>query len=280
MRKVELIEGIESSVLGFGCAPIMGSVDARKAKYAIECALDNGINHFDLARSYGYGDAERFVGKIVKNRRDKVVLASKFGITANWKASFLRPLRPIVRFAREELKKKPINKEDLLLGQAPKIADHFHNRIPLIKTTMLNSLEKSLRELNTDYLDYLFIHEPLESLNNLDELAETAELLKSQGKIRGWGIAYMQSQKAMHEAYLNNFDVLQFNNSPGSAGYEDIVEQRGLKSNIIFSPLSGGSKQMNANEKLLKIFNDFPNSVVLCSMFNEKHIIENAKLAH
>ncbi|WP_163408397.1 aldo/keto reductase [Flavobacterium ajazii] len=278
MRKIELIKGIESSALGFGCAPIMGSVDSKKAKYAIECALDNGINHFDLARSYGYGEAEKFVGKIVKYKRDKVVLASKFGIYANWKANLLKPVKPLVRYARENLKKE--HNKETQSSQIPKIADHFHNRLVLRKTEMLKSVEKSLRELNTDYLDYLFIHEPLDTLVYFDELAELAEIFKKEGKIRGWGLAYMQSQQSLHDTYLNKFDVLQFNNSSGTFEYDDVVKGRGLMSNIIFSPLNGGDKNKSPKEKFNKIFEDFPNSVVLCSMFDEKHIIENVKLAY
>ena len=57
MKKVELVKGIQSSVLGFGCAPILGSVGAKTATRAIDCAIDCGITHFDLARSYGYGEA-------------------------------------------------------------------------------------------------------------------------------------------------------------------------------------------------------------------------------
>ena len=64
MRTVELIKGIHSSELGFGCAPIQGAVDSKSAKYAPDYAIDHGINHLDLARSYGYGDAEGLVGKI------------------------------------------------------------------------------------------------------------------------------------------------------------------------------------------------------------------------
>ena len=62
MKQIELSTGISSSVLGFGCAPILGSVDGRTAARAVACALDNGITHFDLARSYGYGAAEGFIG--------------------------------------------------------------------------------------------------------------------------------------------------------------------------------------------------------------------------
>ena len=100
MRKVNIAPGVDSSVLGFGCAPILGAVGAKTAEQALGCALDEGINHFDIARSYGYGEAEAFLGKFFKGRRDEVVIASKFGIRATWKAGLLRPLKPAVRTLR------------------------------------------------------------------------------------------------------------------------------------------------------------------------------------
>jgi aryl-alcohol dehydrogenase-like predicted oxidoreductase len=278
MRKVEIIKGIQSSVLGFGCSAVLGSVDAKKSRRAIDIAVDGGINHFDLARSYGYGEAERFVGNVLKNKRDKIVLASKFGIQANWKANFFRPLKPLFRFASDKM--KGVAKTEVLKSiGSTKIGDHFHERILLNKIEMRASLEKSLKALGTDYLDYLFVHEPIESINNFEDIFEEAEILKKEGKIRAFGLAYMRIQTNLHKVYINDFDLLQFDNSPGSIGYEDMVKNRGSISNIIFSPLKGGSLEMKPEYKLKKVFNDFPNSVVLCSMFNEAHIKENIKLA-
>ncbi|MFN3379574.1 MAG: aldo/keto reductase, partial [Runella zeae] len=272
MRKVELVKGISSSALGFGCAPILGSVGRKAASRAIEVALDCGITHFDLARSYGYGEAEAFVGNLLKQRRSEVVLASKFGIKANWKAQFFKPIKPAVRSALKALKKKDTKVEG---GQSLSVADRFHDRIPLRGVEMRKSLEKSLRVLNTDYLDYFFVHEPREALIYFDELEEMATLLKKEGKIRAWGLAYMRSQEMMHQAYLHKFDLLQFDNSPGAMGYEQKVQERGENSNIIFSPLKGGSTLLSPNEKLAKLFQDFPKSVILCSMFNERHLRAN-----
>ena len=97
MKYVELFPGISSSALGFGCAPIMGAVGSTVAKKAIQIALERGINHFDLARSYGFGEAERVVGKLLSSNRKELVIASKFGIMPNWKATFIRPVKPLLR---------------------------------------------------------------------------------------------------------------------------------------------------------------------------------------
>lgn len=278
MKKIELVKGIQSSAIGFGCASILGSIDARTAARAIDCAIDCGINHFDLARSYGYGEAESFASKIFKNKRDNLVLASKFGIKANWKAYLLKPVKPILRtLVRNNNEKNAANTGDETI-QAKTLADHFHYRIPLSGREMMKSLEQSLKALNTDYLDYFFVHEPPDTLLNFNELAATALKLKEQGKIRAWGIAYMRHQEHLHIGYINHFDILQFNNSPGSAGYKRAVTNRSTEPNIFFSPIRGGSDAMSPTEKLTKLFDDFPQSVVLCSTFNEKHLKQNAGL--
>lgn len=280
MRKVELAKGVHSSILGFGCAPIMGSVDAVAGKRALHCALDLGVNHLDLARSYGYGEAEKFIGKLIKGNRQNLVLASKFGIVANWKASLIAPVKPLVRYAMSKIRKNKtaINKAN---GQAGgvSIANSFMERVPLRADVMKKSLEQSLKALGTDYLDCFFIHEPEETLLNIEELINMADVLKQEGKIRAVGLACTRVQMPAHAAYLNKFDLLQFDNSPGAPGYDEAVADRGLSSNVIFSPMRGGANDISPADKLKLLYKDFPNSVVICSMFNPDHIAVNAVAA-
>lgn len=277
MKTVELVKGIRSSALGFGCAPILGAVDGSRAQRALDCALDCGITHFDLARSYGYGEAERFVGNALKGRRNQLVIASKFGIRANWKAALLKPVKPLVRMIREGRRGQPAPTTAVSPAPVRNVADRFHDRIPLRGAQMRQSLEQSLRALNTDYLDYFFVHEPQERLLYFEEMATTADQLKQEGKIRAWGLAYMRSQAHLHQAYVAGFDVLQFDNSPGAPDYDAVVAERGVKPNVLFSPFRGGAKHIQPAEKLTKLAGDFPNSVVLCSMFNPQHLRENAQ---
>jgi aryl-alcohol dehydrogenase-like predicted oxidoreductase len=278
MRKVELVEGINSSILGFGCAPMLGAKDRKTSARAFQLAMEHGINHFDLARSYGYGEAEKFVGNQIQGKRDTVILTSKFGIQANWKASLIRPIKPILR----NVLKSKINKgkhEINTIKKSNNVADLFHDRLDINTKTMINSLEKSLKALKTDYLDYFMIHEPISTIDNIDELFYSVIRLKEEGKIKAFGLSYFKNQSQLHEGYLHHFDLLQFDNSPGSINYHETIRQRGLKSNIIFSPLSGGSNEISPDEKLKQLFVDFPKSVILCSMFNEKHLLENINRA-
>jgi len=122
-----------------------------------------------------------------------------------------------------------------------------------------------------------FVHEPPESLLFINELIEEAGKLKQEGKIRAIGLAYMRTDYPLHASYINQFDILQFDNSPGAPDYGSVLDARGSKPNIIFSPLKG-NVDMRPNDKLKCLFKDFSNSVILCSMFSEKHIKENAEV--
>ena len=83
MDYVTLAPGLPaSSRLGFGCASVIGRVSRRESERAIAAALDHGITHFDVAPAYGYGEAETVLGAALKGRRDRVVIASKFGLAA------------------------------------------------------------------------------------------------------------------------------------------------------------------------------------------------------
>jgi hypothetical protein len=88
----------------------------------------------------------------------------------------------------------------------------------------------------------------------------------------------MLSQRPLHEQYLHHFDILQFNNSPQINGYDELLQERSGAPNIFFSPLRGGNPQMKPGQKLLTLSEDFTSSVILCSMFNEKHLQSNAAL--
>lgn len=278
MKKVELSPGIDSSILGFGCAPILGAVGARVAERAMATALDSGVNHFDIARSYGYGEAEKFVGRFLKGRRDEIVLASKFGIRATWKAGLLRPLKPAIRALKAKRGGHAAKPSIPPSVQAPG-RDHFHERIEITPANMRSSLEKSLRALKTDYLDVFFVHEPPGEIEKIDDLAGMAHKLKKEGKIRSWGLAFDWSARELLETTFPKFDLLQFNCSPGAKHYEQAQRERGAVSNVLFSPLRHSNADQ-AGEVLRQLWAEFPSSVVLCSMFNPGHILENAAAAN
>src|ERR1700727_2763964 len=74
--------GLEVSKLGFGASPLgneFGEMDPAEGERAVHCAIDLGINYFDVAPYYGRTLAETRLGAALEGRRDKVVLATKCG---------------------------------------------------------------------------------------------------------------------------------------------------------------------------------------------------------
>lgn len=65
--------------VGFGCNSIL-SEGRSKALRLLATAFDAGVRHFDIARSYGTGEAEGILGAFLKNRRSQVTITTKFGI--------------------------------------------------------------------------------------------------------------------------------------------------------------------------------------------------------
>jgi aryl-alcohol dehydrogenase-like predicted oxidoreductase len=76
------LQGLEVSAIGLGCmgmSDFYGPSDESTNLSVLNTALDMGINFLDTADMYGVGANERLLGKILKTRREEVVLATKFG---------------------------------------------------------------------------------------------------------------------------------------------------------------------------------------------------------
>jgi len=74
------IGSLEVSLAGLGCNNFGWRIDADGTKAVVDAAIESGINFFDTADIYGGGQSEEYLGRALKGRRDKVLIATKFGM--------------------------------------------------------------------------------------------------------------------------------------------------------------------------------------------------------
>src|SRR3954469_3694506 len=67
------------SVVGVGCNNMGWRIDEAETRAVVDAALDEGITLFDTAESYGSGQSELFLGNALAGRRERAVIATKFG---------------------------------------------------------------------------------------------------------------------------------------------------------------------------------------------------------
>jgi len=74
------IGSLEVSLAGIGCNNFGWRIDADGTAAVVTVAIEAGINFFDTADIYGGGQSEEYLGRALKGRRDKVLIATKFGM--------------------------------------------------------------------------------------------------------------------------------------------------------------------------------------------------------
>ena len=140
--------GLNVSRFCLGTMTFGDQVNEIDAIAMVDYAIDNGVNFFDCADVYAGGQSEVILGKAVKSKRDKVVLTSKC---------------------------------------AGKMSDDI-NDIGLSRGTIVRHVDASLKRLDTDYLDVLFLHFP-DRKTDLETILFTMDMLIRSGKIRHYGIS-------------------------------------------------------------------------------------------
>lgn len=98
MIPYEVTGGYKLSVLGLGCSKFgsLRGASPREAQRVVSLALDLGVTVFDTAASYGQGDSERILGRLLRGRQDICVI-TKVGKLVPLKARALRFVKPFVR---------------------------------------------------------------------------------------------------------------------------------------------------------------------------------------
>jgi aryl-alcohol dehydrogenase-like predicted oxidoreductase len=142
------------SVVGLGCNNFGRRIDAAASTAVVNAALDVGVNFFDTADRYGYGElpfsgvgrSEEFLAKALGSRRSEVVIATKFG--------------------------NPMSDDPADQGGK---AEYVHR-----------ACEASLERLGTDYIDLYQIHRPDPETPIAETLGALSELVTA-GKAREVG---------------------------------------------------------------------------------------------
>jgi aryl-alcohol dehydrogenase-like predicted oxidoreductase len=115
--------GLEVSAIGFGCwetSGMYGHFDESDVATAVQRALDLGINLFDTAEGYGFGQSEEILGRALGTRRDEAIVVTKFGI-----------LQDDGKWYRDSSRE-----------------------------SALAAIDRSLKALGTDYVDVYLVHWP------------------------------------------------------------------------------------------------------------------------
>lgn len=170
---------LRASVLGFGCGSVMGRVGRRASLRAMGVAWDSGITLFDTARSYGFGEAEGVLGEFLQGKRDRAVVATKYGIQPQ-RQSGMR--RMAVWAARAAFEVPGMRRLVRGKGEKARSFGQFSAR------GLRESVEISLCELRTDYVDILFLHEATEGVLHNAELMAALDGLVSAGKVLKVGL--------------------------------------------------------------------------------------------
>ena len=144
--------GLSVSAIGLGCmslSGVYGAADDTVSENLIRHAIDVGVDHFDSSDMYGWGHNEQVLGRALKGRRDRVVLATKFGQT-----------------------------------QRPGQSNGVNGRPEYV----IEACEASLRRLGVEVIDLYYQHRVDPAVPVEDTVGAMAKLV-TQGKVRFLGMS-------------------------------------------------------------------------------------------
>lgn len=188
--------------------------NARTMERIVALCLELGINTFDHAAYYGDYESEALFGEIIrakKVKRENLVLFTKCGLRVPHRSA------PDVRVKHYDSSSKHI----------------------------LRSVDASLRNLQTDYID-IFLLDHLDPISNLEETAVTLRRLKESGKVKNIGVAdFSVFQHQLLASYLqvpivtNHIELNLLNTAALDNGQLDYIKQRYMRP-LASSPLAAG----------------------------------------
>jgi aryl-alcohol dehydrogenase-like predicted oxidoreductase len=178
--------GLDVSVLGIGTNDFGRRTDFERTKAILHTCLDLGVNFIDTANVYADTHSEEFIGKIIGKtaQRSEVIIATKVGVTVAGRG-------------------------------APSAGPNSANQRGGSRHHIIQQLERSLRRLQTDYVDVYYLHR-WDPETPIEETLRAFDDLIRQGKVRYIGAsnaAAWQLTGAMWTARTHNlhqFSCVQF----------------------------------------------------------------------
>ena len=200
--------GLSAGAIGLGCmsfSPIYGGFDGTDPDQVIGRALDLGVALLDTADIYGPYTSEEVVGRAIKDRRDEVVLATKFGLVFDADSPTF-----------------------LAVDGSP---EHVNR-----------SIDGSLSRLGTDHVDLYYLHRPSTEIPIEETVGAMAELVTA-GKVRHLGLSEASADTVRRAVAVHPIAALQTEYSLWSRDIEgDIIDTcRELGVGLVpYSPLGRG----------------------------------------
>jgi aryl-alcohol dehydrogenase-like predicted oxidoreductase len=198
-------DGLSVSAIGFGAMVLnagYGDVDEEQALATLNHCLDVGVKFIDTANVYGGGENERLIAKLLENRRDEVVLATKFGIAGNPADRSGGP--PSVRGDTEYVRE---------------------------------CIDESLQRLNTDVVDLYYMHRRDLSVPIEETVGAMAELVTA-GKVRHLGLSEVTADELRAAAAVHPIAAVQSEWSVWSRDVEKQVVPAAAELGVGFVPYS------------------------------------------
>ena len=202
-------QGLRVSKQGLGCmgmSAFYGSDDEKESIATLERALELGITFWDTSDAYGPHTNEELLGRTLQGRRDKVFLATKFGIVRD-------PADPM---------KRGISGRPEYVRQ---------------------SVEGSLRRLKTDYIDLYYQHR-VDRTVPIEETVGAMARLVEEGKVRHLGLSEASAESIRKAADVHPITALQseyslWTRDPETTGTLAACRENGVAL-VAYSPLGRG----------------------------------------
>jgi len=171
------------SELGLGCQSLGGGLyyrDDQESIRVLQQAADLGVTFFDVSDHHSLGRSEALVGRALRGRRNGIVITTKAGfhytpmgtLALRVRGAF-RPLSQVLRTFKRSLHRYRAST----------------GRYDFSAAYVTSAVERSLVRLHTDHIDLFQLYKPNAEQLRRGEFYEVLEKLKSQGKIRHYGIA-------------------------------------------------------------------------------------------